>query len=117
MTFHRAVVCLIQPLVHQPDSWCTATASEMCVLPDKPVDVWFAGFGDSDNTVRVRWWVESYTTWRASTDAVANAIVYVTSREGISMPDPKMTLDRRLVLESDGSPEHSDISSGGDAGT
>ena len=27
-----------------------------------------------DEAVRVRWWVESFTTWRASTDAVANAI-------------------------------------------
>ncbi|MGD8684545.1 MAG: mechanosensitive ion channel family protein [Chloroflexota bacterium] len=78
------------------------------VLPHKPVDVWFTGFGDSDNTVRVRWWVETYATWRASTDAVANAIVDVTSREGISMPDPKMTLDGRLVVDPASAPESTD---------
>ena len=72
------------------------------VLPDKPVDVWFTGFGDSDNTVRVRWWIETYATWRASTDAVANAIVDVTKREGISMPDPKMTLGGRLAVSPPG---------------
>jgi small-conductance mechanosensitive channel len=27
------------------------------VLPDKNVDVWFTGFGDSSMTFRVRWWV------------------------------------------------------------
>jgi len=74
------------------------------VLAGKPVDVWFTGFGDSTNTVRVRWWVETYATWRASTDAVANAIVDVTSREGISVPDPKMTLDGRLALDPSGPP-------------
>jgi len=28
------------------------------VLPDKPVDVLFIGFGDSSRNIRVRWWIE-----------------------------------------------------------
>jgi small-conductance mechanosensitive channel len=69
------------------------------VLPDRPVDVWFTGFGDYSNTVRVRWWVSSYAEKRRSSDAVNNAIVDVAKREGIRMPDPSMTLDGRLALE------------------
>jgi len=68
------------------------------VLEAKPVDVWFTSFGEYTNVVRVRWWVESFTTHRASTDAVASAIVDVTSREGINMPDPRMSLGGRLHI-------------------
>lgn len=71
------------------------------VLPDKPVDVWFTGFADYTNTVRVRWWVESYAQKRSSIDAVSNAIVDVATREGIAMPDPHATLDASVRLERD----------------
>jgi MscS family membrane protein len=81
------------------------------VLEAKPVDVWFTSFGEYTNVVRVRWWVESFTTWRASTDAVANAIVDVTSREGIGMPDPRLTLGGRLALEPVGEAESADTTS------
>ena len=73
------------------------------VLSDRPVDVWFTEFGDYSNTVRVRWWVASYAEKRRSMDAVNNAIVDVSLREGISMPDPHMTFDGRLALKPDGS--------------
>ena len=78
------------------------------VMQDKPVDVWFTTFADYSNTIRVRWWVESYSKKRASTDAVANAINDVAAREGISMPDPHSTLDATVtqlgaVASSEGS--------------
>jgi len=68
------------------------------VMPDKPVDVWFTAFADYSNTIRVRWWVESYAQKRASTDAVANAINDVAAREGISLPDPHSTLDAAVTV-------------------
>jgi hypothetical protein len=64
--------------------------------------VWFIGFGEYDDTVRVRWWVESYAEKRRSMDAVDNAIVDVAKREGIRMPDPSVMLDGKLVLEHPG---------------
>ena len=70
------------------------------VLEDKPVDVWFTGFGDYSNTVRVRWWVGSYADKRHSADAVNNAIVDVAERDGIRMPNPSITLDGELGLDT-----------------
>lgn len=67
------------------------------VMAEKPVDVWFTGFADYSNTVRVRWWVDSYASKRASTDAVSNAIVDVAANEGISLPDPHSTLDATVT--------------------
>jgi small-conductance mechanosensitive channel len=69
------------------------------VLADKPVDVWFTGFGDYSNTVRVRWWVASFAEKRSSMDAVNNAIVDVATRDGIRMPNPELTLDGKIAIE------------------
>jgi small conductance mechanosensitive channel len=66
------------------------------VLPDKPVDVLFTGFGASTNTVRVRWWVSSYQEHRHSMDKVNSAIVEVTTREDISLPYPIITIDEHV---------------------
>jgi MscS family membrane protein len=76
------------------------------VLPERPVDVWFTGFSEYTNTVRVRWWVQSYAQKRSSTDAVSNAIVDVTSREGIAMPDPHLTLDGNIRMDPDLTADH-----------
>ena len=64
-------------------------------------------------------WSESYDRTLdnifAVQDEIANAIVDVTSREGITLPDPKMTLDGRLAVESIGSPSSSRLSPKGTA--
>lgn len=71
------------------------------VMPDKPVDVWITGFNQSDLRARVRWWIPDYSTWRASTDAVAQAIVTATDEAGIYLPEPKLLLGGRLAMRRD----------------
>lgn len=71
------------------------------VLPDKPVDVWFIEFGDSSNTFRVRWWVETYADKRRVTDSVNATIQEVALRAGIDLPNPTYTLDNRLQLNDE----------------
>jgi len=71
------------------------------VLPDKPVDVWFTEFGDSSNTFRVRWWVETYADKRRVTDSVNATIQEVALQEGIDLPNPTYTLDNQLKLSDE----------------
>jgi MscS family membrane protein len=71
------------------------------ILPDKPVDVWFTEFGDSSNTMRVRWWVASYSEKRRSTDSVNAAIQELANREGIDMPDPTYNLNNNVSLSEE----------------
>ena len=63
------------------------------VLPDKPVDVLFLEFGDSDMILRVRWWIESYIDARRSADRVNEAIYTALEQAGIEMPNPQMTVE------------------------
>jgi len=63
------------------------------VLPDKPADVLFLEFGDSDMILRVRWWIESYIDARRSADRVNEAIYTALEQAGIEMPNPQMTVE------------------------
>jgi len=56
------------------------------VLPDKPVDVLYIGFGDSTRNIRVRWWIEEYRHERFMQDKVNSAIEVVLNEAGIDMP-------------------------------
>ncbi|MGB3714613.1 MAG: hypothetical protein WA996_09310, partial [Candidatus Promineifilaceae bacterium] len=58
-------------------------------------------FGDSSNTMRVRWWVASYSEKRRSTDSVNAAIQELANREGIDMPNPTYTLDNKVTLSEE----------------
>ena len=71
------------------------------ILPDRPVDVWFTEFGDSSNTMRVRWWVASYAEKRRSTDRVNAAIQELANREGIDLPNPTYSLDNKVTLSEE----------------
>lgn len=88
------------------------------VLPDKPVDILFTGFGDSSNTFRVRWWVSTPGEKRRVTDGVCAAIQKTANEKGIDMPVPAYALDNRVKL----SPEDAaallqlDAASKGEAG-
>ena len=63
------------------------------VLPDKPADVLFLEFGDSDMILRVRWWIESNIDARRSADRVKAAINIALEQAGIEMPNPQMTVE------------------------
>jgi len=71
------------------------------VLPDKNIDVWFTEFGDSSNTFRVRWWVNSYADKRRSTHDVNTAIQQLSEQLPIDMPNPTFTLDNNISLRDD----------------
>ncbi len=63
------------------------------VIQDRPVDVLFLEFGDSEMSLRVRWWIESYIDARRSTDRVNETIYYALEQAGIVMPNPIMTVE------------------------
>jgi MscS family membrane protein len=63
------------------------------VLADKPVDVLFLEFGDSDMVLRVRWWIESYIDARRSTDRVNEAMYTALAQASIELPNPQMTVE------------------------
>jgi small-conductance mechanosensitive channel len=67
------------------------------VLPDKNIDVWFTEFGDSSNTFRVRWWVNSYVEKRRSTHDVNTAIQQLSEQLPIDMPNPTFTVDNKIL--------------------
>jgi small-conductance mechanosensitive channel len=56
------------------------------LVPDKPVDVLFLEFGETDMTVRVRWWLDSYADTRYMYDRVNRAMLQAIDEAGISMP-------------------------------
>jgi MscS family membrane protein len=63
------------------------------IIPDKPVDVLFMEWGDSEMVLRVRWWIESYVDARRSTDRVNEHIYQALEEAGIEMPFPTMTVE------------------------
>jgi small-conductance mechanosensitive channel len=69
------------------------------VLPDKSVDVLFTEFGPSSMTIRVRWWVASYTEKRKSSHRVNSAIQEAAEKNDINMPNP--TMDNNLKISID----------------
>lgn len=62
-------------------------------LEDKPVDVLFLTWGDTDMQLRVRWWIDSYRDARRVTDRVNEAIYIALKGAGIDMPFPTMTIE------------------------
>jgi MscS family membrane protein len=56
------------------------------VLPNKPVDVFFLDFGDSTKTIRVRWWIDSYSDEHPMRDKVNAALEVALAKAGIDTP-------------------------------
>ncbi len=67
------------------------------VVNDKPVDVFFVGFGESARSIRVRWWVDSIHAEQAVLDQVNTALESALARADIALPNT--TYD--LKIESD----------------
>jgi len=67
------------------------------VLPDKPVDIFFLKFGDSSRSVRVRWWIDSYTNENPVLDKVNAALEIALSQAGI--PFEKYDLNVKIARE------------------
>jgi small-conductance mechanosensitive channel len=71
------------------------------VLPDKPVDVFFLGFGDSARQVRVRWWIETVNDQNPLLDRVNEAIELALDEAGIDMPNPAYDLNLKMEGENE----------------
>ena len=63
------------------------------IIPDKPVDVLFMEWGDSEMVLRVRWWIESYVNARRSTDRINEHIYQALEAAGVDMPFPTMSVE------------------------
>ncbi len=86
------------------------------VMPDKPVQVLFVGFGDSAMVFRVRWWIADYADMRKMNDRVYQAIQEALDTNGIVSPGPTLDVNyhlnqtnadrlaRALRAEPDGTP-------------
>jgi small-conductance mechanosensitive channel len=68
------------------------------VMPEKSVDVLFIEFGDSSNTFRIRWWVESYTDKRRVTHQVLTTIQKAADKYKIDMPIPAYAVDNQISI-------------------
>jgi small-conductance mechanosensitive channel len=79
------------------------------VLPDKPVDIFFLKFGDSTRTVRVRWWIDSYTKENPILDKVNAALETAFGQAGIDMPFDTYNLNVKMQDEKpDQGPQDND---------
>ena len=79
-----------------------------CVLPDRPVDVYFLTFGDSVRRIRVTWWIDSYTLEYIMLDRVNRALEDAFNKAGIEIPFPKYDLNLKMEGENS-SRENSDL--------
>lgn len=63
------------------------------VMPDKPVDVLFLGYGDYARSISVRWWIASYEQEWAMLDKVNRAMQVALNNVGIAIPFPRYDLN------------------------
>ncbi len=69
------------------------------VLSEKPVDIFFLKFGDSTRSVRVRWWIDSYTNENPVLDKVNAALETAFGQAGIDMPFDTYNLNVKMQGE------------------
>jgi small-conductance mechanosensitive channel len=72
------------------------------VLKDKPIQVLFIDFGNSSMTIRVRWWIDTYSDKRMMQDKVNTALQDAIDKSGIISPNPALDLNVKM---KDGSKE------------
>ena len=66
------------------------------VLKDQPVQVLFIEFGESSMTIRVRWWIDTYSDKRAMQDAVNTALQEAIEKSGIVSPNPAVDVNVKM---------------------
>ncbi|MEE9513771.1 MAG: mechanosensitive ion channel domain-containing protein [Anaerolineales bacterium] len=72
------------------------------VLKDQPVQVLFIEFGNSAMTIRVRWWIDTYSDKRMMQDKVNTALQEAIEKSGIISPNPAVDVNVKM---KDGSQE------------
>ncbi len=63
------------------------------VLKDQPIQVLFIDRGNSSMTIRVRWWIDTYSDKRMLQDKVNTALQDAIDKSGIVSPNPIMDLN------------------------
>jgi small-conductance mechanosensitive channel len=63
------------------------------VLKDQPIQVLFIDRGNSSMTIRVRWWIDTYSDKRMMQDKVNTALQDAIDKSGIVSPNPIMDLN------------------------
>lgn len=70
------------------------------VLKDQPVQVLFIEFGESSMTIRVRWWIDTYSDKRIAQDKVNTALQEAIEKSGIVSPNPALDLNVKMKGDS-----------------
>ncbi len=70
------------------------------VLKDQPVQVLFIDFGNSAMTIRVRWWIDTYSDKRMMQDQVNTALQEAIEKSGIISPNPALDLNVKMKGDS-----------------
>lgn len=79
------------------------------VLTDKPVDVLFNGFGDTNRKIRVRWWIADYHNESQVRDQACTLIESALNKANIDMPFTTYDLNVRMRNnEPDPGTQHDD---------
>ena len=66
------------------------------VLKDQPVQVLFIEFGESSMTIRVRWWIDTYSDKRMAQDKVNTALQEAIEESEIISPNPALDLNVKM---------------------
>lgn len=67
------------------------------VLKDQPVQVLFIEFAPATMTIRVRWWIDTYSDKRIMQDKVNSALQDAIDAAGIDAPFPTQTLEVKML--------------------
>ncbi len=62
------------------------------VLPDRPVEVLFLGYGKSARLITIRWWIATHDQEWTMRDKVNSSMELALIQNGIEIPYPKYDL-------------------------
>ena len=71
------------------------------VLPEKPVNVYFLGFGESARQIRVRWWIDNIAHEKLMLDRVNTTLERALDEAGIALPFSTFDLNLKMSDEND----------------
>lgn len=86
-----------QDLDHIRQVLSDAVRSVSEVLKNQPVQVLFIEFAPATMTIRVRWWIDTYSDKRMMQDKVNTALQDAIEEAGIEAPFPTQTLEVKIL--------------------
>lgn len=70
------------------------------MLPEKPVNVYFLGFGESARQIRVRWWIDNIAHEKLMLDRVNTTLERALDEAGIALPFSTFDLNLKMSDEN-----------------